>query len=132
MLLAGGRLDGGDDLAGDAQLGERPERGLPVGPEVADGLEQADQALLLDVVGVATDEEVAAAPWPGRTPVADQEHVERSGVARPVAADQLVVAHAAVTGVSTVTGMGAAWLLRWQRRRRQARPRVNTTGASPL
>ena len=77
VLLAGRRLDGGDDLPGDAQLGERTERRLVLGAEVAGRLVEADQRLLLDVVGVAADEEVAPGPGPGEPAVALEEDLER-------------------------------------------------------
>jgi hypothetical protein len=91
VLLAGGGLDGGDDLAGDAQLGEGPERRLAVGPEVAHRLVEADHALLLDVVGVGADEEVAAGLGPGEAPVPLEERLERVDVALAVAGYQDVV-----------------------------------------
>src|SRR5439155_22750217 len=72
--LAGGRLDGGDDLAGDSQLRERPERRLTLDLVVADRLVQADQRLLLDVVAVAAHQEVPAALGPGEAAIAlDQD-----------------------------------------------------------
>src|SRR5581483_3056483 len=92
VLLAGGRLDGGDDLAGDAELGEGPEGGLPVGPEVTHGLEEADHPFLLDVVGVGPDEEVAAGLGPGEAPVPLEQDVEGVVVSALEPGDQLVVA----------------------------------------
>ena len=91
MLLAGGGLDGGDDLAGDAQLGEGPERRLPLGPVVADGLEQADHPLLLEVVEVAAGDEVAAGLGPGEAPVALEQEVERLLLTEVAAVDERVV-----------------------------------------
>jgi hypothetical protein len=58
VLVAGRRLHRGDDLARDAELREVAERRLAVGPEVADRLVEADQALLDQVLAVAPDEEV--------------------------------------------------------------------------
>ena len=52
MLEAGGGLDRRDDLAGDAELGEAPERGLLVGAEVAHRLVEADQPFLDQILGV--------------------------------------------------------------------------------
>src|SRR5438874_5407889 len=92
VLLAGGRLDGGDDLAGDAQFGEGPERGLPVVAEVTHGLVQADHALLLDVVEVGADEEVAAGLGADEAPGAREEGVESLHGAGAVAGDKGVVA----------------------------------------
>ena len=68
VLVAGGGLDRGDDLAGDAELGEVAEAGLAIGPEVPDRLVETDQSLLNQVVGVAADQEVGEAlsrtkPW---------------------------------------------------------------------
>ena len=60
MLVATRRLDRRDDLARDAQLREVAERGLAVGPEVADRLVEADQALLDQVVGVAAPDDADA------------------------------------------------------------------------
>src|SRR4051812_16570301 len=91
MLLTGRRLDGGDDLPRDAQLGERPEAGLMLGPEVASSLVQADQRLLLDVVGVAAHEEVAAALGPGETAVARDEGLEGEAVATLEASRKFVI-----------------------------------------
>src|SRR3954470_9995853 len=58
VLVARGRLDRGDDLPRDAQLGEVAERRLAVGPVVAHGLVEADEPFLDEVVGVAAGEEV--------------------------------------------------------------------------
>src|SRR5450432_3406609 len=58
VLVAGRCLDGRDDLAGDAELGEVAEARLAVGPEVPDRLVEADQALLDEIVGVAAGEKV--------------------------------------------------------------------------
>ena len=58
VLVARRRLDGGDDLAGDAELGEVAEARLAIAAIVADRLVEPDQPLLDEVVGVATGEEV--------------------------------------------------------------------------
>ena len=58
VLVARRRLDGGDDLARDAELGEVAEARLAIGAEVADRLVEADEALLDEIVGVAAGEEV--------------------------------------------------------------------------
>ena len=58
MLVAARGLDRGDDLPGDAELGEVAEARLAVGPEVADRLVEADQSLLDQILGVATEQEV--------------------------------------------------------------------------
>src|SRR4051794_40271575 len=58
VLVARRRLDRGDDLARDAELGEVAEARLAVGPVVAHGLVEADEALLDEVVRVAAGQEV--------------------------------------------------------------------------
>ena len=79
--MAGCRLDGRDDLTGDAQLGEGSERGLAVRAEVPRRLEQPDERLLLDVVGVRADEEVAAGLASGEAPVPAEEGLDRLSIA---------------------------------------------------
>jgi hypothetical protein len=76
VLVAGRRLHRRDDLARDAQLGEVAERRLAVGPIVADGLVEADEPFLDQVVRVAPDEEVRRGLQPDE---------------RVIAADQLLV-----------------------------------------
>ena len=58
VLVARRRLDRGDDLPRDAELREVAEARLAIGAVVADRLVEADQALLDQIVAVATDEEV--------------------------------------------------------------------------
>ena len=58
VLVAGGGLDRGDDLARDAELGEVAEARLAVGAVVAHRLVEPDEALLDEVVRVAADQEV--------------------------------------------------------------------------
>ena len=58
VLVAGRGLHRGDDLAGDAELGEVAEARLAVGAVVADRLVEAEQALLDQVVGLAPEQEV--------------------------------------------------------------------------
>jgi hypothetical protein len=53
VLVAGRGLDRGDDLPGDAELGEVAEGRLAVGAVVADRLVEAEQAFLDQVVGLA-------------------------------------------------------------------------------
>src|ERR671935_336869 len=60
VLEACRRLDRRDDLAGDAELGEAPERRLLVVTEVADGLVEADQPFLDQILRVAARQEVRA------------------------------------------------------------------------
>src|SRR6478735_8711909 len=58
VLVAGRRLDRGDDLARDAELGEVAEARLAVGPVVADGLVETDEPLLDQIVRVSPGQEV--------------------------------------------------------------------------
>ena len=60
MLLPGGRLNGGDDLALHAQLRKGAEGGQAVGLKIPDGLIQADHPLLHNVLVIRTDEKIAA------------------------------------------------------------------------
>ena len=75
MLVARGGLDGGDDLASDAELGEVAEARLAVGAEVADRLVEADEALLDEVVGVPSGEEVGGGLQAHETVVSPDEPV---------------------------------------------------------
>jgi len=59
VLVAGGGLDGRDDLPRDAELGERAERRVLVDPVVPDRLVEADEALLDEVVRIAAGDEIA-------------------------------------------------------------------------
>src|SRR5919198_4397546 len=60
VLEARRGLDGGDDLASDAELGEAAERRLLVRAEITNRLVEPDQPLLDQVFGVAAGEEVRA------------------------------------------------------------------------
>jgi hypothetical protein len=82
-----------DQMAGelDAQLGKGPERRLVLGPEVASGLVEPDQRLLLDVVGVGAHQEVAAGLGPGEAPVAGDHQPQAVLAAVLEAGDQLQV-----------------------------------------
>jgi len=60
VLLARGRLDGGDDLPRDAQLGERAERRHLGWAEIPDGLIKTDHALLNDILPVRANKKVRA------------------------------------------------------------------------
>src|SRR5262249_52388150 len=79
-------LDRRDDLTGDAELREAPERRLLVGTEVANRLVQADQALLDEIFRVAPGEEVRARLQPDEAGVAPHQDVH--GTAVPVAGTQ--------------------------------------------
>src|SRR6266540_2243838 len=85
------RLDRGDDLPRDAELGERPERRLLVRAEVADRLVEADQSLLDQVLGVAAGEEVRARLEPHESRVAADQEVERRAVAVARLQDELQI-----------------------------------------
>src|SRR6185436_15323909 len=80
VLVAGRRLDGGDDLARDAELGEAAERRL-LRAVVPHGLVEADQPLLDEVFGVAPGEEVRARLQADEAGVAPHQLVERALVA---------------------------------------------------
>ena len=77
VLLPRGRLDGGDDLAGDAQLGEGAKGRQAILAIVANGLVQADHALLHDVLVVCADEEIAARLGPNEVFVLVQQIFQR-------------------------------------------------------
>src|SRR5439155_8209853 len=81
VLEAGRRLDRRDDLAGHAELGEASERGLLVGAEIPNRLVEPDQALLNEVLGIASGQEVGARLQPDEARVAPDQDVERSAVA---------------------------------------------------
>src|SRR5437660_1135878 len=81
MLLARRGLDGRDDLARDAQLGEGTEARLMLGTEVARRLVETDQRFLLDVVGITTDQEVATALRASESPVAGDQRFEGEAIA---------------------------------------------------
>ena len=67
---------------GDAQVGERAE-GPVLGPVVAGRLDQGDQRLLLEVVGVAAGHEVGPGPGPGEAAVPGDQLVEGVAGRRP-------------------------------------------------
>ncbi len=75
VLVPGRGLDGGDDLPGDAQLGERAERRVLVDAVVPDRLVEADEALLDEVVRIAAGEEVARERDPHEAGVAPDDLV---------------------------------------------------------
>ena len=81
VLEAGRRLDRRDDLAGDAELREAPERRLLVGAKVPNRLVETDQTLLDEVFRVAPGEEVRAGLEPDEAVVAPDQDVERPAVA---------------------------------------------------
>src|SRR5947209_10999811 len=91
VLLPGRRLDRGDDLPGDAELGERPEGSLQVGVVVPDRLVEADHAFLDDVLAVGADQEVGAGLGPGEAAVFLQQRAQCAVVAVAGSADELVV-----------------------------------------
>src|SRR3989442_9727546 len=91
MLEARRRLDRRDDLPGYAQLREAAEGRLLVGPEVAHRLVEADQALLDEILGVASGQEVRARLQPDEAGVAPDQDVERTAVAVPGTQDKLQI-----------------------------------------
>ena len=84
VLLARGRLDGGDDLPRDAELGEAAERGQAVVAVVADRLVEAEHALLDEVLGVAAGQEVRARLEAHELVIAQHERVERRLIAAAI------------------------------------------------
>src|SRR3954447_18375767 len=91
VLEPSSRLDRGDDLARDAELGEAAERGLLVGAEVANRLVEADQPLLEKVVVVAAGQEVRARLETHEARVAADERVDRDSVAVAGLDDELQI-----------------------------------------
>src|SRR6478672_8323412 len=85
MLEAGGGLDRRDDLARHAELGEAAERRLLVVTEVPHRLVEADQALLDQILGVASGEEVRAGLQADESRVTADQPVQGGlvAVARP-------------------------------------------------
>jgi hypothetical protein len=83
VLEARRRLDGGDDLARDAELREAAERRLLVRAEVADRLVEADHALLDEVVAVAASEKVRARLEAHESGVLPHQRVEGLAAAVP-------------------------------------------------
>jgi hypothetical protein len=81
VLVARSRLDGGDDLARDAQLREVAEARLAVGAVVADRLVEADQPLLDEVLAVAAREEVGGGLEPDEPLVAGEQPCVGRGIA---------------------------------------------------
>src|SRR6266511_6316521 len=91
MLEAGRCLDGRDDLACHAELGEAAKRRLLVGPEVPHRLVEPDQALLDEVLGVTARQEVRTRLEADETGVAADQNVERPAVAVPGAQHELEI-----------------------------------------
>ncbi len=81
VLVAGRGLHRGDDLAGDAELGEVAEARLTIGPVVADRLVEAEQALLDQVVGLAAEQEVGGGLEADEAAVAADDRVVGVGPA---------------------------------------------------
>ena len=91
VLVARGGLHGGDDLARDAQLGKVAKARLAVASEVADGLVEADEPLLDEVVGVAAGEEVGGRLQAHEAVVAAHEPVVGVAIAELGERDQVAV-----------------------------------------
>src|SRR6476646_11595581 len=91
VLVARGRLDRGDDLARDAELGEVAEARLAVRAVVAHGLVEPDEALLDEVVGVAAGQEVRRRLQAHEAVVAADEAVVGGVVALLGEGDQVTI-----------------------------------------
>src|SRR5207248_634677 len=72
-------LHRGDDLAGDAELGEVAEARLAVRAKVADRLVEAEEPLLDQVVGVAAEQEVRRRLQSHEAAVAPDDAIVRVG-----------------------------------------------------
>src|SRR6266480_1548637 len=102
VLEARSGLDRRDDLARHAELGEASERGLLVVPEVAHRLVEADQALLDQVLGIATGEEVRARLQTDEARVAADQRVEGNLVAVTGPDDELEIRKLALLSLSRI------------------------------
>ena len=91
VLVAGRGLHRGDDLAGDAELGEVAEARLAVGAVVADRLVEAEQAFLDQVVGLAAEQEVGRGLEADEAAVAADDRVVGVGAAVLGESDQIVI-----------------------------------------
>ena len=91
VLVARCGLHGGDDLTGDTELGEVAKARLAVGTEVANRLIEADEALLDEVVGVPSGEEVGGGLQPHEAVVAAHEAVVGGAVALLRKGDQKTI-----------------------------------------
>src|SRR5919106_1209205 len=78
VLVPVGGLYGSQYLPRDAEFGERPKRGLLLEVEVSDGLEEADHALLDDILSFRARQEVAARLGPSEVPVAGEQDLSRA------------------------------------------------------
>ena len=127
VLVAGRGLDRGDDLARDAELRERAEGRVLVGPEVAHGLVEADQPLLDQVVGLAAGDEVRARLQADEAGVAAEERVERGVVAVPGADDEADVVLLSLQSFCGTYGGLCAWHGLPPLGRREGMPRTSAT-----
>src|SRR5206468_5120341 len=91
VLLRSRASDRGDELPGDADVGEGSKRSLLLRLEVADGLEETDEALLDDVVAIRPGEEVRARLHPGEPAVPGEQDVGGAIVALAVLCQEFLV-----------------------------------------
>src|SRR3990170_7797879 len=91
VLVPVGSLDGSQYLPRDTEFGERPKWGLLLEVEVSDGLEEADHALLDDILSFRARQEVAARLGPSEVPVAGEQDLYRALLAVAGLFDQLCV-----------------------------------------
>src|SRR6476646_5804864 len=97
VLVARGRLDRGDDLARDAELGEVAEARLAVRAVVAHGLVEPDEALLDEVVGVTAGEEVRRGLQADEAVVPAHDAVVRRRIALLGKGDEIAIFNLDVT-----------------------------------
>src|SRR5262249_53573603 len=120
-------LDRGDDLPGDAQLGETPERGLLVRAIVSNRLVEADHPLLDEIVAVAAGEEVRARLEPDEALVALEQLVECCLAAVASLEDELEVFQLSLHSLGGLRSCGGSSLhripqVRWACLRRPTSP----------
>ena len=77
-----------------------------LGAEVAGGLVEADQRLLLDVVAVGADQEVAAGLGPGEPAVPGDHHLQGVLAAALEAVHELEIGEIGEGGVGSAVGHG--------------------------
>src|SRR5262249_61292036 len=119
VLVAGRRLHRGDDLAGNAELGEVAKARLAVGAVVANRLVQADKALLDQVVGLPAEQEVGRRLEADEAAIAADDRVVGVGLALLGKGDEVVIIKFSLrVRVASRTGAGSRRETSFARRRR--------------